>query len=90
MQNSDIGLVGCNQTGDFAGNAFSSHEIISANLLRIGITQEERYQLILHEAYRHAGRKGFHHVITFQDWLEAEAHVDEMIDKMAAEATVNY
>ncbi len=90
MQNSDVGSVGSKRTAAFAANVLSAGEIISTNLMRIGITQEERYQLILSDVYRRAEQKGFCHEITLQDWLAAEAHVDEMIDKMAAEAILSH
>jgi hypothetical protein len=86
MQNSEMRMVGTAFTGDLV----SSREIISANLVRIGVTQEERYQLILHEVYRCVEQKGFHSEITLQDWLVAEAHIDEMIDKMAAEGILRH
>ncbi len=90
MQNPDIGSVVGKRGGAFAGNPLTSREIMSANLMRIGISEEERYQLILHEVYRRAEQKGFHHEISLQDWLAAEAHVDEMIDKMAAETIISH
>ncbi len=73
------------QKGDIE-NGGKSHEGIVENLPRTGVTAEERRELISKAAYSRSERRGFAPGADLQDWLEAEAEVDEMLRKAAADS----
>jgi hypothetical protein len=50
-----------------------------------GVTDEERYQLIAKAAYRLAEQRGFIPGAELDDWLAAEAEIDTMLGKSAAD-----
>lgn len=45
----------------------------------LSLTPQERYQMIAEAAYFHAEKRGFALGDTAQDWLEAEAEIDRML-----------
>jgi len=63
-----------------------AQENIAAKSGDMGVTPEERYQLIAKAAYLRAERRSFVPGDELKDWLEAEAEVDGMLGQKAADS----
>ena len=50
----------------------------------MGVTPEERHELIAVAAYRRAEHRGFAPGAELQDWLEAEAEIDKSLIESTA------
>ena len=59
---------------------------LSEEVQSIGVTTEERHQLIAVAAYYRAERRGFGPGAELQDWLEAEVEVDKELKGAAADS----
>ena len=73
------------ETSDIEKSKEKSHENIAASLAQTGVTAEERYQLIAKAAYHRAEQRGFTPGAELEDWLAAEAEIDGMLGKPAAD-----
>lgn len=69
------------------GNLASSENLpqsSAANLGQIGVTGQERHQIIAKAAYLRAERRGFSPGSELEDWLAAEAEIDTVLAKSGA------
>ena len=57
-----------------------------AKLISTGITPDQRSHMIAEAAYYRAEQRGFNPEGQVDDWLEAEAKIDEMIKEFNKEA----
>ena len=62
-----------------------SQQKIVVEQTTISITPEQRYQMIAEAAYYHAERRGFIIGDTTQDWLDAEAEIDRILQRQLAQ-----
>jgi hypothetical protein len=83
MDNQKTSPEGIEETSDIEKNSEKSHESIA--VAQTGVTAEERYQLIAKAAYHRAEQRSFTPGAELDDWLAAEAEIDGMLGKVAAD-----
>lgn len=64
--------------------AMKSQQETSAGQRKMSVTPEERYQMIAEAAYYHAESRSFVMGDPAQDWLEAEAEIDRILQHPSA------
>jgi hypothetical protein len=88
MDSQKTGSEGIVETSGLEKNSEKPLESIA--VAPAGVTAEERYQLIAVAAYRRAEQRGFTPGAELEDWLAAEAEIDGMLGKLAADNQPKY